>query len=623
MAYTIQNGDTLSKIATANKTTVADLMKSNPTIKDANKISAGASLNLPGTSTMGVQATSPYNVAPTTIKPLTPAMTLPQMASANSQSSTPMTVPSAKPASTPYFVNPSQATSAPNNLYSTQKPMEFPMTPGATLNGNMGGIQGSGKVVAPAPTNTSTYSGDSIVDYLTSVKQPSDFNTRATLAKQYGIANYTGSAEQNTQLLNMMRGGQNNASTATTSAPATSTPQRDYSYTPPTTTGSQDMTNTAGITQAGLIQQLLDKGSATSADIANLKKSLAEKIGGEYIAPGFESYQTGRAGIISKVGAEQEQALQDKLANERGLLGTAISATAPQMQFGQLTNPLTGAPVSGGAYGNNPQLQTAVAQAIQLVQNGVSPYDSSVQNLLSTFGLPGQSLFTQSMQQLSNGTYNPQLIGANVQNSITKNIDTKNTLSDQSIAIEQASQNLKGIGEQGIDLITKAGLNTKSSNWANEKMNSYITSQNNPSAYASLTAVNNEVQKFLTTLVSANTGQTPTAISGMLAPLDVSNMTANDLKLFLDNIQALAMKQKGVAQEGIDKVNSSGANLYSGSSANGNTSMNGGSNDPMNAVGSLLIKAGVTSGTILGGLEIGGSNLVKTGVGYLGKVFGR
>ena len=46
MAYTIQSGDTLSEIAEKNNTSVAEIMAANPQIKDANKIQAGASLNI-------------------------------------------------------------------------------------------------------------------------------------------------------------------------------------------------------------------------------------------------------------------------------------------------------------------------------------------------------------------------------------------------------------------------------------------------------------------------------------------------------------------------------------------------------------------------------------------------
>jgi murein DD-endopeptidase MepM/ murein hydrolase activator NlpD len=48
MSYRIKSGDTLSGIASRYKTSVSALMKSNPQIKDANKIYAGKSLNIPG-----------------------------------------------------------------------------------------------------------------------------------------------------------------------------------------------------------------------------------------------------------------------------------------------------------------------------------------------------------------------------------------------------------------------------------------------------------------------------------------------------------------------------------------------------------------------------------------------
>ena len=62
-----------------------------------------------------------------------------------------------------------------------------------------------------APTTPTTepvkaYSGSSIVDYLGSIKQDNSFATRSKLAVEKGIANYTGTAEQNTELLKALRG---------------------------------------------------------------------------------------------------------------------------------------------------------------------------------------------------------------------------------------------------------------------------------------------------------------------------------------------------------------------------------------------------------------------------------
>lgn len=50
-----------------------------------------------------------------------------------------------------------------------------------------------------------TYTGPSIVDYLKSTGGASDFASRTALATQKGIAGYTGTADQNTQLLGMLR----------------------------------------------------------------------------------------------------------------------------------------------------------------------------------------------------------------------------------------------------------------------------------------------------------------------------------------------------------------------------------------------------------------------------------
>lgn len=54
-------------------------------------------------------------------------------------------------------------------------------------------------------------SNPSVVDYLSLNGQPSDYNSRANLAQNYGITNYTGTATQNTQLLNYLRSGTTSA----------------------------------------------------------------------------------------------------------------------------------------------------------------------------------------------------------------------------------------------------------------------------------------------------------------------------------------------------------------------------------------------------------------------------
>src|SRR5690625_4389461 len=53
----------------------------------------------------------------------------------------------------------------------------------------------------------STYKGNSIVEYLQSIGQPSSFAHRKKLASKHGIKNYTGTASQNLKLLRILRDG--------------------------------------------------------------------------------------------------------------------------------------------------------------------------------------------------------------------------------------------------------------------------------------------------------------------------------------------------------------------------------------------------------------------------------
>lgn len=90
------------------------------------------------------------------------------------------------------------------------------------------GTLGTGKTQTPAPASVTTptptpqvvapaaapvvpaiqaVATPSIVDFLKSQGQPSDFASRSNLASQLGIRGYTGTAAQNSQLLTLMRGG--------------------------------------------------------------------------------------------------------------------------------------------------------------------------------------------------------------------------------------------------------------------------------------------------------------------------------------------------------------------------------------------------------------------------------
>lgn len=110
---------------------------------------------------------------------------------------TPAQAPAA-PASTIY---------APSSTVQQNKPQQQVTTP-------VSSPQPVQNAVVPQTTSGQTnlyskaasYAGPSVVDFLSQAGQPSDYASRTGLAQRYGIQNYTGTAAQNTQLLNILKG---------------------------------------------------------------------------------------------------------------------------------------------------------------------------------------------------------------------------------------------------------------------------------------------------------------------------------------------------------------------------------------------------------------------------------
>src|SRR5690625_7807618 len=68
------------------------------------------------------------------------------------------------------------------------------------LKGGGGSTNVSEPVKKPSKPRKTTYKGNSIVEYLQSINQPSSFANRKKLASKHGIKNYTGTASQNLKL---------------------------------------------------------------------------------------------------------------------------------------------------------------------------------------------------------------------------------------------------------------------------------------------------------------------------------------------------------------------------------------------------------------------------------------
>lgn len=143
------------------------------------------------------------------------------------------------------------------------------------------------------------YTGPSIVDYLNSTGQASDYNSRATLAQQKGIQNYTGTADQNTQLLGMLRTPAPTVQ-ANSAIPSTSLNQSTQPLnvppppqnTPPAPVQSIDdllkayQTDTAGQAQAkqeqtnilGRVESLINKQGTMSARQGELQGQMVDPL---------------------------------------------------------------------------------------------------------------------------------------------------------------------------------------------------------------------------------------------------------------------------------------------------------------------------------------------------------
>lgn len=211
------------------------------------------------------------------------------------------------------------------------------------------------------------YTGTSIVDYLNSLGQASDKPSRAKLAKSKGIQGYTGTAQQNTQLLGLLRQGQ-----ATPSAPSTapapqqqpttvnpqdriamnypSAPQRQYSSNPTDQLNFDRGFLNQTIGSTNVLKKIPGVTGNTPDEIA---ASAVKAIGGDASRITYlQGFGFKGEALAEKV---MEQALLsgyiDKNGNYTG--GQNQGAYAPQGAYTE-TNP----PPQGQAQGQQPQGQT-------------------------------------------------------------------------------------------------------------------------------------------------------------------------------------------------------------------------------------------------------------------------
>jgi len=368
-----------------------------------------------------------------------------------------------------------------------------------------------------------------------------------------------------------------------------------------------------------LAQQAQDISNKAGQQISDIGQTGAKARAG-YLTTGTSPVGEGNAAVLNQSIAAQQQAVaqgaQQALQgvgyglNAQGqiqsALGTAAGLTQPQMQFGQLTNPQTGLPVSGGAYGSNPQLMTAVSQALQLVQAGADPNDPQVQALISTFGLPGQSLFTQGLQQISGGTYNPTALSTSAQNTAALGANAQIQAYNLNLGLQQ----LKTLQPVIQTFLSTAGINSTDSPLYNQPINSYLAKLGNPAAVAQYQYMINDLQKFASQMLAAGAGGTPTGVQAATDLMNPALLSVGQIQYALNTLDALGTDQVAILQQ---QARATGNTGYAGNPASTV------SNVDVSPVGTAL-GAGITSpvGQFSAGLGLSAASWAKGVLSDLG-----
>lgn len=154
---------------------------------------------------------------------------------------------------------------------------------------------------------------NSIVDYLNSIGQDSSFSARAKLASQYGISNYTGTANQNIQLLSSVKSSSNRSSTP---PPLTFSQANNTSTTTPTTNNVNSYqaptVNVASIASS-ILNGAVDPRNVASY-VTNLVKQAYISTAGNGDAAGINAFNTGGQAVVNQI----LNSLQGKAINYGG-----------------------------------------------------------------------------------------------------------------------------------------------------------------------------------------------------------------------------------------------------------------------------------------------------------------
>ena len=521
MAYTIKAGDTLQNIASANKTTVADLMKANPNITDANKIQAGANLNL--SQPMGVTAKTPNSSS-------VPTPSLPTNQKAPFLGKLGSLLGSADLNN---IKNNNPITPIANNI----KTDAANFSDKNTVNGKLGILTGMAALPRNQvkPTSTTTPVSATI---------PTVSNSTTSSTNTPGLPN-TGSEVDWT-----------GAGTSSNTNNTTNTLNRTYAPFVPTATAPVVGTTAPTETTS---QKLTREAEEQAMRAANAKNNLTNSLVGIETTPGIQkSAVLGQQDILNRIYGGAVTAEAEKASALASLAGQA----KPVEQFGQLTDPYTGKVIGAGATGNNPMLDNAVTLATNMIQfNNTDPNDPQIQSMMAPFGQAGAIALNSKISELQNGGYNTTAQSASAKAGTGFGVDAKTA----ALHLNQGLQQLDAIATPAISFFSKALINPTDSSVFNGTIREYTDKFGNTGAAVQANAIIADIKKYQGQIIAANNAGTPTGVTDTLASIDPMYLSAREITDYLNTLKTLGHLQLNTLQQ------NAGENLGTSTGNVGNT----------------------------------------------------
>lgn len=459
-------------------------------------------------------------------------------------------------------------------------------------------MMGSFPSSSSSSSGSSNYTGGSIVDYLSSVGKSSDYNSRAALAGQYGIQNYSGTAAQNTELLNKLRGSGNTATSYSNPAPAAGVTNETPQYSQvPTTTAVPSPYVAAPVAPTkpnmGLYGQLIDDQAKRAKD-----KNEYDQAAKDY-----------QKAVADR--NELKQAMNDELANIDFDPGTLHFQQGRKQVLAQLyAQKLADA-------------DARVTQAQQAMSYATAQYGAETTALSNALGAAGISL--------SGGQYMPfggESMGFQAGLDRQRMVDTYNyntqqglDFSGQASQLDQPMHALSLLGPQLSNYLASNGLNTNTSVMANSLINSGL-SQTNPAAYAVIKNAGTEAQVLISQIAGFNSSLIPSDITQKANAMSIDNMSPNDIVLFINAANAIAQPRYASLKSSASNALGSSFVPYSGSSQANPYATIPATPTPATSIGNMQNTANPWANAAIGGALQFGSYIIPAVSNIGGWLFG-